>query len=75
MSSDNARLLYNYNEWCKHSKYKSSFAGTNTPNGIKMASYVELTRNKFVEILNSKAHSSSLDKIKNSNLSTSINSL
>ena len=75
MSSDNARLLYNYNELCKHSKYKLSFAGTNNPNGIKMASYVELTRNKFVEILNSKAHSSSLDKIKNSNLSTSINSL
>ena len=62
MSASNARLLYNFDKLCGLTKYQNNYAGSKNPNGIRLASYVDLAYNRFTEIIKSNVHNSNIDK-------------
>ena len=75
MSASNARLLYNFDKLCGLTKYQNNYAGSKNPNGIRLASYVDLAYNRFTEIIKSNVHNSNIDRVQASEIPTAVNKL
>jgi hypothetical protein len=73
MSSSNARLLWNFNELCKLSHTENNFQINDEKEGIRLASYLELVKDKLIEIEKSAVHGKNMEDIKEKIISTCVN--
>lgn len=73
MSSSNARLLWNFNQLCKLSHTQNNFQVDDSKQGIKMASYLELVKDKLLEIERTDNHNKNIEDLRDKIISTCVN--